>query len=79
VAAIGFGGGHRRWRIEVALAGAVVAIRRKKKSISSFLPRRSGMADPAGHWARQGGLRPGKFLSLFSSFNSFSFSYVFYF
>jgi hypothetical protein len=40
----------------VALAGTVAAIRRKKKSASSFLPHRSGMADRAGHWARQGGL-----------------------
>jgi hypothetical protein len=76
------GGRCRKRRVEVALAGAVAAIRRKKKSASSFLPHRSGMADRAGHWARQGGLNrwatvPFLPLSLFFLFIFFSY-FLFY-
>jgi hypothetical protein len=35
------GGRCRKRRVEVALAGAVAAIRRKKKSASSFLPTKA--------------------------------------
>jgi hypothetical protein len=59
---------------DVSYNGALSLGGRKKKSVSSFLRGRSGMAGRAGYWARQGGLWPGKLL-LFFLLLSFSYFY----
>jgi hypothetical protein len=55
-----------------------LSVEGRKKSVSSFLRGRSGMAGWAGYWARQGGLRPGKLLLFFLLLSFSYFCFVFW-